>query len=188
MRSLSRDAASLEEMACDALAWLLVLQSGEYIRYLQRHLCGLNVIAERDGKLRPSSKYRTKHTIRNEDRDWTTNIEEEFEARLESQLNNRDGWALHHRLITAHLVLHRLDNARSEMDGSEQHLLQSRVNFRGVCLAPDPSVRYPIALFAPRFLACQYPEQIANMVVRIRLARFGNRHQPFYNIVVQHTR
>ncbi|KAH8433079.1 37S ribosomal protein S16, mitochondrial [Aspergillus melleus] len=26
------------------------------------------------------------------------------------------------------------------------------------------------------------------MVVRIRLARFGNRHQPFYNIVVQHTR
>ncbi|KAK9619910.1 37S ribosomal protein S16, mitochondrial, variant 2 [Aspergillus fumigatus] len=26
------------------------------------------------------------------------------------------------------------------------------------------------------------------MVVRIRLSRFGNRHQPFYNIVVAHAR
>ncbi|KAL5002853.1 ribosomal protein S16 domain-containing protein [Aspergillus recurvatus] len=29
---------------------------------------------------------------------------------------------------------------------------------------------------------------IANMVVRIRLARFGNKHQPFYNIVVAQAR
>lgn len=30
--------------------------------------------------------------------------------------------------------------------------------------------------------------RIVKMVVRIRLSRFGNRHQPFYNIVVAHAR
>jgi hypothetical protein len=34
----------------------------------------------------------------------------------------------------------------------------------------------------------QLPSPIAAMVVKIRLARFGRRNQPFYNIVIAHAR
>ncbi|KAJ4210499.1 37S ribosomal protein S16, mitochondrial [Fusarium falciforme] len=34
----------------------------------------------------------------------------------------------------------------------------------------------------------QFPSPIAAMVVKIRLARFGRRNQPFYNIVIAHAR